>query len=119
VPFVDGWRHVFWPQHGEFANTTNFVTSENVHDTLDFALTTDPVAEVAIFTDGLENLVLQKVERQAHAPFFDSMFRAVRRSTANGVDHGLCAHLKTYLAGAPVNARTDDDKTLILASRRQ
>jgi hypothetical protein len=119
VPAVAGWRHVFWPQHGEFANTTNFVTAQNVHEVVDFALTSDPVAEVAIFTDGIENLVLQKVERQAHAPFFDSMFRAVRRSTANGVDRGLCTHLETYLSGAPVNARTDDDKTLILASRRQ
>ena len=115
---VGGWGWVFWPQHGEFANTTNFITSENVREAIAFQTSPRPFDEIAIFTDGLENLVLRKAEREAHGPFFDSMFRSVPRSTASGMDDGLCRELDKYLASPPINARTDDDKTLILASRR-
>jgi len=62
--------------------------------------------------------VLQKAAKAVHGPFFDSMFPAVRRSTASGVDVELSRALGVYLSSAPVNQRTDDDKTLILASRR-
>jgi hypothetical protein len=46
------------------------------------------------------------------------MFPAVRRSTVAGVDTDLSRALEEYLSGPLINARTDDDKTLILASRR-
>lgn len=112
------WKHVFWPQHGEFANTTNFVTSGHRVEALEFEMTKVPVEELALFTDGIENLVLQKAAKAVHAPFFESMFPAVRRSTASGVDAELSRALGGYLSSAPVNDRTDDDKTLVLASRR-
>jgi hypothetical protein len=115
---IGGWSWVFWPQHGEFANTTNFITSDNVKEAIAFQTNLRPFEEIAIFTDGLENLVLRKAEKEVHGPFFDSMFRSVRRSTASGMDDGLCRELEKYLASQPINARTDDDKTLILASRR-
>jgi Protein phosphatase 2C len=115
----EGWHHVFWPQHGEFANTTNFVTSEHRLAALAFEARGERVEEIALFTDGIENLVLQKAAKKVHAPFFDSMFPAVRRSAASGVDAELSRALETYLSGAPVVGRTDDDKTLILATRRQ
>jgi hypothetical protein len=114
-----GWRHVFWPQHGEFANTTNFITSEGGLEAMEFESLAEPVEELAIFTDGIENLVLQKAARTVHAPFFDSMFPSVRRSAKTGVDEALSEALGRYLSSPTITARTDDDKTLILASRRQ
>jgi hypothetical protein len=113
-----GWRHVFWPQHGEFANTTNFVTAGNPHHVVEFASAAEPIDEIAIFTDGIENLVLRKAERTAHAPFFDTMFPAVRRSMVRGPDAALSQALHKYLSGPLITQRTDDDTTLILASRR-
>jgi hypothetical protein len=112
------WRHVFWPQHGEFVNTTNFITSEDALEVMDFHVTREGIAEIALFSDGLENLLLNKAGRSVHAPFFDSMFPSVRRSTAEGEDPELSRALAMYLSTAPVNERTNDDKTLILASRR-
>ena len=44
---------------------------------------------------------------------------AAQRSTASGVDAELSQALGGYLSSAPVNDRTDDDKTLVLASRRR
>lgn len=114
----DGWSYVFWPQHGEFANTTNFVVSEKAVSALEFELAERPVSEIAIFTDGIENLVLQKANRAVHEPFFRSMFPAVRRSKVNGFDEALSRSLEGYLSSKAVTNRTDDDKTLILASRR-
>lgn len=116
--WTTAWRHVFWPQHGEFVNTTNFITSEDVLEVTEFHRTTDPVAEIALFTDGLENLVLNKANRTVHAPFFDSMFPAVRGSRATGEDAELSRALAQYLSTPKVNDRTNDDKTLILATRR-
>lgn len=114
----EGWQHVFWPQHGEYANTTNFITSAQRLEALEFEVASGPVEELAIFTDGLENLVLQKAARAVHTPFFESMFPPVRRSRATGVDVELSRALGDYLSSAPVNDRTNDDKTLVLASRR-
>jgi Protein phosphatase 2C len=116
--WTTSWRHVFWPQHGEFANTTNFITSEDVFEIMDFLVTTEPVVEIALFSDGLENMLLQKASKSVHAPFFDSMFPSVRRSTAKGEDAELSRALGIYLSTPTVNERTNDDKTLILASRR-
>lgn len=115
----EAWNYVFWPQHGEFANTTNFITSDNVFEALDFDLSAEPVQEIAIFTDGLENLVLNQANQTVHAPFFDSIFQSVRRSTVTGQDAALSRDLEKYLAMPRIAERTSDDKTLILASRRR
>jgi hypothetical protein len=114
-----GWRHVFWPQHGEFANTTNFVTSQRAVLEMEFMRLDEAVEEIAVFTDGIENLVLQKASKTAHAPFFDTMFPPVRKSLVAGVDAELSRALDKYLSSPTINDRTDDDKTLILASRRR
>ncbi|MBS0524032.1 MAG: protein phosphatase 2C domain-containing protein [Proteobacteria bacterium] len=119
IPAGAGWRHVFWPQHGEFANTTNFVTSERAVPEMDFVRLDEAVQEVAVFTDGIENLVLQKASKTAHAPFFDSIFPPVRKSLVSGVDAELSQALEKYLSSPTINDRTDDDKTLMLASRRR
>ena len=97
----EGWKHVFWPQHGEFANTTNFITSAHRLEAPECKTFSEPVEEFALFTDVLENLVLQKAVKAVHAPFSDSIFPAVWRSSA------------------PVDDRTDGDKALVLASRRR
>lgn len=113
----DGWSYVFWPQHGEFANTTNFLISADVLDCLGFELALRPIKEFAVFTDGIENLVLHKASKTVHEPFFNAIFRAVRLSRVEGLDEGLSRDLANYLATPAITDRTDDDKTLILASR--
>lgn len=114
----DGWLWVFWPQHGEFANTTNLITSENVRDALEFELAPRRVDELALFTDGIENLVLHHASRTVHEPFFNGMFKQVRQSSVDGFDEQLSSSLDKYLSSARVCERTDDDKTLLMATRR-
>ena len=109
------------------AITTNGITlrrtveaaqGENALQAMEFDAIGHAVEEIALFTDGLENLVLNKAEKTVHAPFFDSMFRSVRASAADGVDAALSQGLENYLSGPVITERTDDDKTLILATRR-
>jgi hypothetical protein len=112
-----GYRWVFWPQHGEFANTTNFVTQRHASRALEIATHDGPVDEIAIFTDGIERLVLDLSARTAHAPFFRPLFRWL--ASAEPVAAGAAAPpIAQYLGSKQVCDRTDDDKTLILATRR-
>lgn len=113
----DGWSYVFWPQHGEFANTTNFVTSANALEVLEFGTARRRLDEFAIFSDGLENLVLHHGTRTVHERFFNTMFPPVRNALITGEDEKLSASLERYLQSPVVCDRTDDDKSLILATR--
>ena len=65
-------------------------------------------------TDGLQMLALNFAGRTAHRPFFEPMFRRLR-SAAPG--EGLPLALRRFLNSPAVNGRSDDDKTLILATR--
>jgi hypothetical protein len=104
-----------WPQNGEYANTTWFVTDERIAERVEVASAAG-VHEVALLTDGLQSLALQFATREAHAPFFEPMFARLRQEAA-GTSEGLHDELRTFLDSPPVNQRTDDDKTLVLATR--
>jgi len=109
-----------WPQNGEYANTTWFVTDEEAADLVQLARVPG-VDEVALLTDGLQSLALRFASREAHGPFFEPMFRRLRALDPPPGEGepppGLDRQLAAFLASAPVNARTDDDKTLVLATR--
>jgi hypothetical protein len=114
---VGGWCWVHWPQHGEFTNTTYFITDDTAASHLLFDVSRRRIMEVAVFTDGLERLVLHHASKTVFGAFFDQMMPAVRGSSAEGIDEPLSASLEAYLGSPAVCAKTDDDKTLVLASR--
>jgi len=105
---------VFWPQGGEFAGTTNFLTSPDFGSFMDFTTRTGAVNELALFTDGLERLILRFADRAVHGPFLAPIAEALRRSDDTEL---LCRGLRDFLDSDSVNQRTDDDKTLLFACR--
>ena len=107
-------RCVFWPQSGEYVNVTNFITGDFFRENLQTHAKLDPITELAIFTDGIERLALRFDALDVHAPFFEPMFRQLQVSSDVET---LFAPLRDFLGSDAVNRRTDDDKTLILASR--
>jgi hypothetical protein len=113
----DDWAYIFWPQHGEYANTTNFVTSSNSVEALEFRTEVRPIDRFASFSDGIENLVLNHGTRSVHSPFFTTMLAPVEQLSNAGLDHSLSENLAHYLGSERVCERTDDDKSLVLASR--
>jgi Protein phosphatase 2C len=113
------WSWVFWPHRGEFANTTFFVTDAAAADHLRFEHRQGSIEEIALLSDGIEPLVLHYASRTIHAPFFNRMFGPVRRSIAVGENLAISRELESYLSSPAILQRTDDDKTLVLATRRQ
>ena len=112
---------IFWPQHGEFANSTFFVTQQGVADVLMFSTCRQsddagPVERIAIFSDGLERLVLNFATETVHAPALDPIFQWLA-GTEPSDEVGPSGALVAYLGSQHVNRRTDDDKTLVLATR--
>jgi serine/threonine protein phosphatase PrpC len=111
------WQVASWPQHGEYASTTYFLT-DAPEPLINFSRFTDSISALALFSDGIEMLALELNERQPHQRFFESIFRPLQASPASGRDHNLCNGLAKFLDSEKVNGRTDDDKTLILAVKR-
>lgn len=110
----DRWDVIFWPQSGEYINTTNFLTDDNFDSKLEFLKRFDDApSALAMFTDGLERLILQSSDRTVHTPFLEPMFQSMAE---HDVDQ-LSEPMRGFLISQQVNNRTDDDKTLILAVR--
>lgn len=113
----DRYRVICWPQQGEYANTTNFLTDADAAGKVFREWRQDAIDEVALFTDGLQRLVLDYRTQTAHIPFFAPLFAWLRARDA-GCSQELAERLAAYLNSEKINARTDDDKTLILVTRR-
>ncbi|MFT3670613.1 PP2C family serine/threonine-protein phosphatase [Aestuariivirga sp.] len=108
------WETLSWPEQGEYASTTFFITDEpSVR--LRIEKREMGVDAVAVFSDGIERLALSFSQGTPHAPFFEAMIKPLDESSAIGCDLVLSRKLHSYLDSSAVNDRTDDDKTLILA----
>lgn len=115
----DGWSYIFWPQHGEYINTTNFITTSNASEVMEFASASRRIESFSSFSDGMESLVLHYATKTVHDPFFNKMIAPVCEVLTPGLDDGLSASLSNYLASELVCSRTDDDKSLVLATRSE
>ena len=114
----EAWRWLFWPQKGEYANSTFFLTDDTALDEAKLTPLPYDVQDIAMLSDGLESLALHFATRTAHAPFFRNAFANVYSSQEQGELLGLSAALSSFLRSPAVRARTDDDVTLVLATRR-
>lgn len=112
-----GWTALSWPEQGEYASTTFFVT-DDAGPRLRLAAMERPIDAMAVFTDGIERLALDLARGEAHQPFFEGMIRPLESGMTAGPDRDLGVKLAMYLDSPAVCDRTDDDKTLILALRR-
>ncbi len=113
---AESFNYVFWPEKGDYANVTFFVTDANSHEHLEFDLTNGTIVELAMFTDGLERLALDFVAGEAHTAFFNGLFPHMR-ALPEGSSSEMSSKIADFLRSERVNKRTDDDQTLILASR--
>jgi hypothetical protein len=112
------WRWMFWPQKGEYANATYFLTDDAALSEAQVSQLPHEVQDVALTTDGLEGLALHYASRSAHEPFFRTAFASVHAAEGDGELSVLSAALSDFLRSPPVRTRTDDDTSLILATRR-
>ncbi|WP_186090959.1 PP2C family serine/threonine-protein phosphatase [Burkholderia gladioli] len=111
------WETLSRPENGEFASTTYFVTDDPVVRLR--ALEIDSAHDAfALFSDGIESLALEQATNSPSPRFFEPMLRPIDQAKEHGRLASLSAALAKYLDGERICERTDDDKSLILLSRR-
>ncbi|PIE83359.1 MAG: hypothetical protein CSA09_02505 [Candidatus Contendobacter odensis] len=114
------YRVQFWPHNGQYPNETWFATDSDAMKRLEVAVVFESVTEIALLTDGLQRLALDYEHRQGYAPFFRPLFQQLHACYQHDEDEApkmLESALAGFLAGAAINQRTRDDKTLVLAAR--
>jgi hypothetical protein len=108
------YRPVFWPQSGDYANSTYFVTEADFAVRMNFDRRSGGIEELALLTDGLQRLVLDYDAKLGHGPFFCPLFQRLRLTSD---PDELGESLRMFLDSPRINDRSDDDKTLIMATR--
>lgn len=104
-------------QRGEYANETNFLTQDQVLDLVAIQVIDEQVQALAMMSDGLTRLALQRPGDAPHPPFFKPLFSFVESSALSNDGAQAREALADFLASPRVCERTDDDKTLVLALR--
>lgn len=112
---------VFWPENGEFASTTTFLTEDDFEEHLQFETRPAPVTEVALFTDGISPMALNLCEQKAHGPFFAPLFDQLRSAIRQRTPRFIVEReLRHFLRSEAMENRVDDDRSLVLiCTRRQ
>jgi len=114
---IDGWTWIFWPQRGEYANVTRFLSEDDALDAVEVSLLGPEIFECSLMTDGLEPLALQYATRTAHSPFFEGLLAPLRSTSGGKEAIELSARLLTFLDSPRIRDRADDDLTLVIACR--
>ena len=102
------------PAEAEYVNMTDFLTDETAAEKIRFACFEAAIEDVILFSDGISAVAVDFQSNQPHEPFLMPMITPVRGGQAGS---GLNEKLKNFLASPKINEKSDDDKTIILASR--
>jgi len=104
-----------WPDNGEYANQTFFITHDDSEARLHVAKI-GPITDFVVFSDGLQRIALDDAGKRAHPAFINPLIATVRASDALETTQ---AELERFLQSQRINARTDDDKSIVIACRIQ
>ena len=107
---------VFLPQNGEYLNTTFFATDKNISELFLYEKNNDKVKRLVMFTDGIEIISFDFSSNKPHIAFFNPLFSHLLESDSFGFNKNTSDFLTGFLNSSRVNQRTDDDKTLVIAS---
>lgn len=108
---IEPYQLLFQPEKGEYINETVFVTSENALDAMQIAFKTGEQPLICAATDGLEKVAIRFHDWQPHPPFF-APFMSCLQTMDDPAERQT--YLETFLNSDRLNAKTDDDKTLLM-----
>lgn len=111
------YTNLWWPHNGEYQNTTSFFIDDENFSQFKILQIEESINEIAIFSDGLQLLILNTETQSVHQPFFKNVFQSLRLADNENSLAILKKKLANYLESDLINSRTDDDKTLFLATR--
>jgi serine/threonine protein phosphatase PrpC len=101
------------PEESEYVNVTEFLTDEAATERLRFRLIEERIEDLILFSDGIFAVAVDYQTNEPHEPFLMPMIAPLR----SGKTDSLNEKLEKFLASPKINEKTDDDKTIILASR--
>jgi hypothetical protein len=101
-------------QRGEYANETYFLTLEDALEQVQVSVYEKAVNLLAVMSDGLTRLAINLPTDEPHLPFFRPLFAFVAHADE---EEQASRQLLDFLTSERVCARTDDDKSLVLAVR--
>jgi hypothetical protein len=108
------YRFAVAPAETLYVNMTDFITDETAAQRFRFNFVEEAIEDLILFSDGIFPIAVNFQTNEPHAPFLAPMIAPLR----NGADgDGLNGKLRDFLASPKINEKTDDDKTIILASR--
>jgi hypothetical protein len=111
------WSALSWPEQGTYAATTYFIT-DDTQPRLRINRISEPIEALALFSDGIERLALDFAGQRPLPQFFEAFTKPVSAQVFTGKHLLLSRQLREFLNTERVTARTDDDKTLILAVKK-
>lgn len=111
----DGAAHALTrPPVGEHVNDTVFLVSPAAFEGAQRAAwRAAPLRALVLLSDGLQRLALRMPAGDPHGPFFAPLVAFAAGAGADG-----SAELAAFLAGPRVASRSDDDRALVVATRR-
>jgi len=110
------WQTIFWPENGEYASTTYFLT-DDPSPKLNVRRSPLTSKNFAIFSDGINSVALSYQTQTAFPGFFDAMFSQIHQSKEDGYMRETSSALLVFLNSERLCEKTDDDKSLVLISR--
>jgi serine/threonine protein phosphatase PrpC len=111
----ESYKFAILPEEVEYVNTTDFLTDEAAIDRLRFETIEGKIEDIILFSDGIFPVAVDYQNSKPHEPFLLPMI-APLRDGMNGKNN-LNEKLESFLSSPKINEKTDDDKTIILASR--
>ena len=106
------------PQRGEFANETRFLTAASIQPLQISSVASADIRQIAMFTDGIQPLVLNYGVGMPLAPHPGFFARIFGWLDSQPDDLQAYIGLRSFLKNnAAIQARVADDITLVLASR--
>lgn len=102
------------PVHGQYINETVFLTQENYTDHLQLQVIGESARHIALFSDGFEPVAVKYATGAPNPALFAGLFRFMSDTSSETVRMEAVTRL---LQGGRIAERSDDDKTLLLATR--
>lgn len=112
-PWGAPWRLAFTPQHGEYRNESRFISDSDAMDHLQQSSFDGSPGTIVLFTDGLEDLLLDPFSYAVHTPLFDRLGVELAGHQEHGLHKRLSADLHTLMSSGDVRSRTNDDTALL------
>ncbi len=108
--------HLAFEVDQEVLNITDFLTDHEAHAKIRVRVIEGSVQRLAVTSDGLTGLLIDQRLRRPHPPAFEMLFAPF---ASGSTDDDITDGLLELLSSSAVNAKTDDDKSIVLVARAE